>query len=330
MSIVNGLTSSIGKTPMIRISSLSEETGCEILGKAEFMNPGGSVKDRAALWMIEEAEKSGALKPGGTVVEGTAGNTGIGLAHVCNNRGYETIIYMPDNQSQEKVNLLRTLGAEVRVVPTVPYANDMNFQKQAGRFAATLENAIWANQFDNTANSLAHYESTGPEIWAQTNGGVDAFTCAVGTGGTLAGTSLYLKEQSANVKIVLADPMGSALYNWVTTGEATMTPGPSMTEGIGNSRVTQNLAPAKIDDAVQVDDQEMVDMVYRLLHQEGWFFGSSSGINLVAAVKIAKDLGPGHTVVTILCDGGSKYQSRLYNPEFLAERNLTIPQFARQ
>ena len=330
MSIVNGLTSSIGKTPMIRISSLSEETGCEILGKAEFMNPGGSVKDRAALWMIEEAEKSGALKPGGTVVEGTAGNTGIGLAHVCNNRGYETIIYMPDNQSQEKVNLLRTLGAEVRVVPTVPYANDMNFQKQAGRFAATLENAIWANQFDNTANSLSHYESTGPEIWAQTNGGVDAFTCAVGTGGTLAGTSLYLKEQSANVKIVLADPMGSALYNWVTTGEATMTPGPSMTEGIGNSRVTQNLAPAKIDDAVQVDDQEMVDMVYRLLHQEGWFFGSSSGINLVAAVKIAKDLGPGHTVVTILCDGGSKYQSRLYNPEFLAERNLTIPQFAQQ
>ena len=328
MSIVNGLTSSIGNTPMIRINSLSEETGCEILGKAEFMNPGGSVKDRAALWMIQEAEKSGALKSGGTVVEGTAGNTGIGLAHVCNNRGYKTIIYMPDNQSQEKVDLLRTLGAEVRVVPTVPYANEMNFQKQAGRFAATLGNAIWANQFDNTANSLAHYESTGPEIWAQTHGGVDAFTRAVGTGGTLAGTSLYLKEQSSDVKIVLADPMGSALYNWVTTGEATMTPGPSMTEGIGNSRVTENLAPAKIDDAVQVDDQEMVDMVYRLLHQEGWVFGSSSGINLGAAVKIAKDLGPGHTIVTILCDGGSKYQSRLYNPDFLAGRDLTIPQFA--
>lgn len=328
MSIVNGLTSSIGNTPMIRINSLSEETGCEILGKAEFMNPGGSVKDRAALWMIQEAEKSGALKPGGTVVEGTAGNTGIGLAHVCNNRGYKTMIYMPDNQSQEKVDLLRTLGAEVRVVPTVPYANDMNFQKQAGRFAATLDNAIWANQFDNTANSLAHYESTGPEIWAQTDGGVDAFTCAVGTGGTLAGTSLYLKEQNSDVKIILADPMGSALFNWVTTGEATMTPGPSMTEGIGNSRVTENLAPAKIDDAVQVDDQEMVDMVYRMLQQEGWFFGSSSGINLGAAVKIAKDLGPGHTIVTILCDGGSKYQSRLYNPDFLAERGLTIPRFA--
>ena len=328
MSIVNGLTSSIGNTPMIRINSLSEETGCEILGKAEFMNPGGSVKDRAALWMIQEAEKSGALKPGGTVVEGTAGNTGIGLAHVCNNRGYKTMIYMPDNQSQEKVDLLRTLGAEVRVVPTVPYANDMNFQKQAGRFAATLDNAIWANQFDNTANSLAHYESTGPEIWAQTDGGVDAFTCAVGTGGTLAGTSLYLKEQNSDVKIILADPMGSALFNWVTTGEATMTPGPSMTEGIGNSRVTENLAPAKIDDAIQVDDQEMVDMVYRMLQQEGWFFGSSSGINLGAAVKIAKDLGPGHTIVTILCDGGSKYQSRLYNPDFLAERSLTIPRFA--
>lgn len=328
MSIVNGLTSSIGNTPMIRINSLSEETGCEILGKAEFMNPGGSVKDRAALWMIQEAEKSGALKPGGTVVEGTAGNTGIGLAHVCNNRGYKTMIYMPDNQSQEKVDLLRTLGAEVRVVPTVPYANDMNFQKQAGRFAATLDNAIWANQFDNTANSLAHYKSTGPEIWAQTDGGVDAFTCAVGTGGTLAGTSLYLKEQNSDVKIILADPMGSALFNWVTTGEATMTPGPSMTEGIGNSRVTGNLAPAKIDDAIQVDDQEMVDMVYRMLQQEGWFFGSSSGINLGAAVKIAKDLGPGHTIVTILCDGGSKYQSRLYNPDFLAERDLTVPRFA--
>ena len=328
MSIVNGLTNSIGNTPMIRINSLSEETGCEILGKAEFMNPGGSVKDRAALWMIQEAEKSGALKPGGTVVEGTAGNTGIGLAHVCNNRGYKTMIYMPDNQSQEKVDLLRTLGAEVRVVPTVPYANDMNFQKQAGRFAATLDNAIWANQFDNTANSLAHYKSTGPEIWAQTDGGVDAFTCAVGTGGTLAGTSLYLKEQNSDVKIILADPMGSALFNWVTTGEATMTPGPSMTEGIGNSRVTGNLAPAKIDDAIQVDDQEMVDMVYRMLQQEGWFFGSSSGINLGAAVKIAKDLGPGHTIVTILCDGGSKYQSRLYNPDFLAERGLTIPRFA--
>ena len=325
MPILNGLTGSIGNTPLIRIDSLSEETGCEILGKAEFMNPGGSVKDRAALWMIEAAEASGALKQGGTVVEGTAGNTGIGLAHVCNSRGYKTIIYMPDNQSTEKVNLLRTLGAEVRVVPAVPYANEDNFQKQAGRYAATLDNAIWANQFDNTANALSHYESTGPEIWAQTDGKVDVFTCAVGTGGTLAGTSAYLKEQNPNMQIILADPMGSALYNWVSTGEATMTPGPSITEGIGNSRITENLKQAVIDSAVQVTDQEMVDMVYRLLREDGWFFGSSSGINLGAAVKAAKTLGPGHTIVTILCDDGGKYQSRLYNDEFLAEKGLTSP-----
>ena len=325
MPILNGLTGSIGNTPLIRIDSLSEETGCEILGKAEFMNPGGSVKDRAALWMIEAAEASGALKQGGTVVEGTAGNTGIGLAHVCNSRGYKTIIYMPDNQSTEKVNLLRTLGAEVRVVPTVPYANEDNFQKQAGRYAATLDNAIWANQFDNTANALSHYESTGPEIWAQTDGKVDVFTCAVGTGGTLAGTSAYLKEQNPNMQIILADPMGSALYNWVSTGEATMTPGPAITEGIGNSRITENLKQAVIDSAVQVTDQEMVDMVYRLLREDGWFFGSSSGINLGAAVKAAKTLGPGHTIVTILCDDGGKYQSRLYNDEFLAEKGLTSP-----
>jgi cysteine synthase A len=325
MPILNGLTGSIGNTPLIRIDSLSEETGCEILGKAEFMNPGGSVKDRAALWMIEAAEASGALKQGGTVVEGTAGNTGIGLAHVCNSRGYKTVIYMPDNQSSEKVDLLRTLGAQVRVVPTVPYANEDNFQKQAGRYAATLDNAIWANQFDNTANALSHYESTGPEIWAQTEGKVDVFTCAVGTGGTLAGTSAYLKEQKPNIQIILADPMGSALYNWVSTGEATMTPGPSITEGIGNSRITENLKQAVIDSAVQVTDQEMVDMVYRLLRQDGWFFGSSSGINLGAAVKAAKTLGPGHTIVTILCDDGGKYQSRLYNDEFLAQKGLKSP-----
>ena len=325
MPILKGLTGSIGNTPLIRIDSLSEETGCEILGKAEFMNPGGSVKDRAALWMIEAAEASGALKKGGTVVEGTAGNTGIGLAHVCNSRGYKTIIYMPDNQSAEKVNLLKTLGAEVRVVPTVPYANEDNFQKQAGRFAATLDNAIWANQFDNTANALSHYESTGPEIWAQTDGKVDVFTCAVGTGGTLAGTSTYLKEQNPNMQIILADPMGSALFNWVSTGEATMTPGPSITEGIGNSRITENLKQAVIDSAVQVTDQEMVDMVYRLLREDGWFFGSSSGINLGAAVNAAKSLGPGHTIVTILCDDGGKYQSRLYSDEFLAQQGLTSP-----
>ncbi len=322
MHTLNGLEEAIGNTPLIRIKSLSEETGCDILGKAEFMNPGGSVKDRAALWMVREAEKSGALQPGGTVVEGTAGNTGIGLLHVCNARGYKSVIYMPDNQSQEKVDILRTLGAEVRVVPTVPYRDDMNYQKQAGRFAATLDNAVWANQFDNTANRLAHIDSTGPEIWTQTDGQVDAFTCAVGTGGTLAGVSRYLKSQSSDVKIVLADPHGSALYNWVTTGTAEMTPGPSITEGIGNSRVTDNLAGTDIDDAVQVPDQDMVTMVYRMLREDGWFFGSSTGINLCAAVEVAKRLGPGHKIVTMLCDDGSKYMSRLFNPEFLKERDL--------
>ena len=323
MEILNGLEETIGNTPLIRITSLSEETGCEILGKAEFLNPGGSVKDRAALWMVRDAERSGALQPGGTVVEGTAGNTGIGLVHVCNSRGYKTIIYMPDNQSQEKVDILTTLGAEVRQVPTVPYADDANYQKQAGRFAATLDNAIWANQFDNIANRLAHYESTGPEIWRQTDGSVDAFTCAVGTGGTLAGTARYLKEQSTDIQVVLADPHGSALYNWVTTGEAVMTPGPSITEGIGNSRVTDNLADTPIDDAVQITDSEMVNMVYRMLREDGWFFGSSTGINLCAAVETARRLGPGHTIVTMLCDDGSKYMSRLFNPDYLAERGLT-------
>lgn len=323
MDTKTGLVGAIGSTPLIRIASLSQETGCEILGKAEFMSPGGSVKDRAAWWMIREAEASGALKPGGTVVEGTAGNTGIGIMHVCNSRGYDCVIYMPDNQSPEKVDILRTLGADVRVVPTVPYKDEMNFQKQAGRFAATLDNAVWANQFDNTDNQLAHYESTGPEIWSQTDGSVDAFTCSVGTGGTLAGISRFLKERNDNIQIVLADPMGSALYNWVTTGEATMTPGPSITEGIGNSRVTENLAGTVIDDAVQVPDQAMVDMVYKMLRQDGWFFGSSTGINLCAAVEVAKKLGPGHTVVTILCDDGSKYRSSLFNPAFLKEKGLS-------
>lgn len=322
MAVLDGLAGSIGNTPLIRIKSLSEQTGCEILGKAEFMNPGGSVKDRAALWMVREAEKSGALQPGGIVVEGTAGNTGIGLVHVCNSRGYSTVIYMPDNQSQEKVDILRILGAEVRTVPTVPYKDEMNYQKQAGRFSATLDNAIWANQFDNTANRMAHYESTGPEIWSQTDGKVHAFTSAVGTGGTIAGVSRFLKEKDPNIQIVLADCYGSALYNWVTTGEATMTPGPSITEGIGNSRVTDNLADTEIDGALQIPDRDMVDMVYRMLREDGWFFGSSTGINLCAAVRVAERLGPGHTVVTMLCDDGSKYQSTLFNADFLKERGL--------
>ena len=323
MDIFADFAAAVGNTPLIRLNRLSEETGCEILGKAEFMNPGGSVKDRAALWIVREHERSGALGPGGTVVEGTAGNTGIGLAHICNARGYPCVIYMPDNQSQEKVDILRTLGAEVRVVPTVPYRDEMNYQKQAGRFAAELPNGVWANQFDNTANRLAHYESTGPEIWRQTGGKVDAFVAAVGTGGTLAGVSSFLKERDASVRSVLADCMGSALYSYVKTGEAEMSEGPSITEGIGNSRVTDNLQDAPVDDAVQVTDQQMVSLVYRLLREEGWFFGSSTGINLAAAAAVAKDLGPGHTIVTLLCDGGAKYQSRLFNRAWLEERGLT-------
>jgi len=323
MDTVSDFEGAIGNTPLIRLSRLSEMTGCEILGKAEFLNPGGSVKDRAALWMIREHEKSGALQPGGIVVEGTAGNTGIGIAHVCNARGYSCIIYMPDNQSPEKVDILRTLRAEVREVPTVPYKDPLNYQKQAGRFAESLPNAVWANQFDNVANRLAHYESTGPEIWAQTDGTVDAFVASVGTGGTLAGVSRYLKEKKESVQIVLADPLGSALYAWVKTGEAVMSKGPSITEGIGNSRVTDNLAGTVIDDAVQISDQEMVTMVYDELYFEGWFFGSSTGINLCAAVATAKRLGPGHTIVTVLADSGSKYQSRLFNPEFLSGKGLS-------
>jgi cysteine synthase A len=325
MELRDGFDGAVGNTPLIRLEKLSAQTGCEILGKAELLNPGGSVKDRAALWMVREHERAGRLRPGGTVVEGTAGNTGIGLVHVCNARGYRCIIYMPDNQSQEKVTLLETLGAEVRQVPAVPYKDPMNYQKQAGRFADSLPGAVWANQFDNVANRQAHYEATAPEIWAQTDGRLDAFVAATGTGGTLAGVSRFLKERRPDVRIVLADPMGSALYAWVKTGEATMSRGPSITEGIGNSRVTENLAGTAIDDAVQVSDQDMVNMVYRQMREEGWFFGSSTGINLCAALEVARDLGPGHTIVTVLCDGGGRYQSRLFNPDFLAEKELTIP-----
>ena len=322
MDTYNSFEECVGNTPLIRMSRLSDLTGCEILGKAEFLNPGGSVKDRAALWMIRDHEATGALQPGGTVVEGTAGNTGIGIAHVCNARGYDCIIYMPDNQSPEKVELLNTLGAEVRLAPAVPYRDHMNYQKQAGRFADETPGAVWANQFDNVANRQAHYESTGPEIWAQTDGLVDAFVTSTGTGGTLAGVGRYLKEQRPDVKIVLADPMGSALHSWVTTGDAQMSKGPSITEGIGNSRVTDNLAGTEIDDAIQVTDQDMVTFVYQELRTQGWFFGSSTGINLCAAVEVARQLGPGHRIVTILADTGHKYQSRLFNRSFLEERGL--------
>lgn len=324
MSTNSEFVRSIGNTRLIRLNGPSELTGCEILGKAEYENPGGSVKDRAAWWIIREAEAAGLIDERGTVVEGTAGNTGIGLAHICNARGYACVIYMPDNQSQEKVAILRELGAEVIVVPAVPYKDDRNYQKLAGRHAENLANGFWANQFDNTANALAHYESTGPEIWRDTDQGVDAFVCSAGTGGTIAGTSQYLKEKNDSIQIVLSDCMGSALHNVVTHGEATMSQGPSITEGIGNSRVTDNFAQAHIDWSVQVHDQDMVDLVYELRRKEDLFLGSSSGINICGAIKVAKQLGPGHMVVTMLCDTGEKYKSRLYDEDWLATQNLTV------
>ncbi|MCS6815074.1 MAG: cysteine synthase A [Cyanobacteria bacterium] len=322
MDIKQGFVGTIGNTPLIRLNTLSEETGCEILGKAEFLNPGGSVKDRAALYIINDAERQGLLKPGGTVVEGTAGNTGIGLAHICNAKGYKCLIVIPETQSQEKIDALRTLGAEVRLVPAVPYKDPNNYVKLSGRIAAELDNAIWANQFDNLANRQAHYETTGPEIWQQTDGKVDAWVAATGTGGTYAGVALFLKEQNPNIRVVLADPMGSGLYSYAKTGTITIE-GKSITEGIGNSRITANMQGAPIDDAIQIDDQECVTTIYRLLRQEGLFMGGSVGINVAAAVRVAKQMGPGHTIVTVLCDGGARYQSRLFNRQWLAERGLS-------
>ncbi|WP_448564946.1 cysteine synthase A [Trichothermofontia sp.] len=325
MDIKNGFPGAVGNTPLIRLNSFSEETGCEILGKAEFMNPGGSVKDRAALYIIEDAERQGLLRPGGTVVEGTAGNTGIGLAHICNAKGYRCLIVIPDTQSQEKIETLRTLGAEVRTVPAVPYKDPNNYVKLSGRIAAEMDNAIWANQFDNLANRQAHYETTGPEIWAQTDGKVDAWVAATGTGGTYAGVALFLKERKASIKTIVADPMGSGLYSYVKTGKITLT-GSSVTEGIGNSRITANMAGVPIDDAIQIDDQECLRVLYQLLRKDGLFMGGSVGINVGAAVALAKELGPGHTIVTVLCDSGSRYQSRLYNREWLASKGLTLPE----
>ena len=322
MEIRDGFEGSVGNTPLIRLAKLSGETGCEILGKAEFLNPGGSVKDRAALYIIRDAERRGTLKPGGTVVEGTAGNTGIGLAHICAARGYKCVIVIPDNQSQEKMDLLRTLGAEVRPVPPKPYKDPDNYQKVAGRLAESMPNAIWAMQFDNVVNRQAHYETTGPEIWTDTDGKVDAFVSAVGTGGTLAGTARYLKEKKPGVRIVLADPQGSALYSWVHTGEL-KAEGSSITEGIGTTRITANLEGTPVDDSVRVGDPEAVRMVYRLLREEGLFVGGSTGINVCAAVETARKLGPGHTIVTLLCDRGSLYFQRLFNPAWLKEKGLT-------
>jgi cysteine synthase len=322
MAVTDGFMGAVGSTPLIRLKSLSEETGCEILGKAEFMNPGGSVKDRAAKWIVLDAERRGVLKPKGTVVEGTAGNTGIGLAHVCNARGYKCVIVMPDNQAPEKYQIIEALGAELRKVPAVPYSNPNQYQKVAGRLAAELPDAIWANQFDNTANRLAHFESTGPEIWSDTAGRIDAFCAATGTGGTLAGVAAYLKSMAPAIRVVLVDPPGSALYHYVKDGELRSDGGSSITEGIGTGRVTANLEGAPIDDAIRISDAETVHFVYRLLREEGLLLGSTAGINVAAAVRIARELGPGHTVVTVLCDGGAKYQSRLFNKTWIEERGF--------
>jgi cysteine synthase len=323
MDIKQGFADAVGNTPLIRLNSFSDETGCEILGKAEFLNPGGSVKDRAALYIIEDAERKGLLKPGGTVVEGTAGNTGIGLAHICNAKGYKCLIIIPDTQSQEKIDLLRTLGAEVRTVPAVPYKDPNNYVRLSGRVAEEMENAIWANQFDNLANRQAHYETTGMEIWAQTEGKIDAWVAATGTGGTYAGVSLLLKEKNPSIQCVLADPMGSGLYSYAKTGEIHME-GSSITEGIGNSRVTANLEGVPIDDALQIDDTEALRVVYQLMRADGLFMGGSVGINVGAAVALAKQMGAGHTIVTVLCDGGVRYQSRLFNQDWLKSKGLSV------
>lgn len=321
MDIKNGFVGAVGNTPLIRLNSFSDETGCEILGKAEFLNPGGSVKDRAALYIIKDAEEKGLLKPGGTVVEGTAGNTGIGLAHICNAKGYNCLIIIPDTQSQEKMEMLRTLGAEVRPVPAVPYRDPNNYVRLSGRIADEMDNAIWANQFDNLANRRAHYETTGPELWAQTDGKIDAWVSATGTGGTYAGVAMFLKEKNPDIQCILADPFGSGLYSYAKTGDIQIE-GNSVTEGIGNSRVTANMEGAPIDDALRVDDHEAIRVIYQLLRKDGLFMGGSVGINVGAAVALAKQMGPGHTIVTVLCDGGARYQSRLFNREWLAERGL--------
>ncbi|EME69589.1 cysteine synthase [Paramagnetospirillum caucaseum] len=327
--IRDGFLDSIGNTPLIRLKRASEETGCEILGKAEFLNPGGSVKDRAALAIIRDAEARGLLKPGGVIVEGTAGNTGIGLALVANALGYRTVIVMPETQSQEKKDMLRLVGADLRLVPAVPYANPGNYVRYSETLAGELAKTepagvLWANQFDNVANRMGHFHTTGQEIWRQTDGKVDAFTCAVGTGGTLAGTGMALKEHNRNVKVVLADPLGSALYNHYAHGEL-KAEGTSITEGIGQGRITKNLEDAPIDDQVQVTDHEALPLIFNLVRQEGLVLGGSSGINVMAAIKVARILGPGHTVVTVLADYGTRYQSKLFNPAFLRERGLPVP-----
>lgn len=329
MQFHNDMIAAIGNTPLIKLKKASEETRCTILGKAEFMNPGQSVKDRAALYIIKDAEKKGLLKPGGTIVEGTAGNTGIGIALVANALGYKSVIVIPETQSQEKKDMLRLAGAELIEVPAVPYKDENNYVKYSGRLAAELaeknENgAVWANQFDNVANREAHIETTGPEIWAQTEGKVDGFTCAIGTGGTLAGTAIYLKEKNPDIRTAAADPMGASMYHWFKHGEL-KAEGTSITEGIGQGRVTANIEGAPIDDAYQIPDDEALPIVFDLLKDEGLCLGGSCGINIAGAMRMAREMGPGHTIVTILCDYGTRYQSKLFNPEFLKGQGLPYP-----
>ncbi|MGH7153577.1 MAG: cysteine synthase A [Acetobacteraceae bacterium] len=324
------LANAIGQTPLIRLSRASESTGCTILGKAEFMSPGGSVKDRTGLYIIADAEKRGALRPGGTIVEGTAGNTGIGLTLVGNARGYHSVIVMPETQSKEKIDFLRMIGADLRLVPAKPYRDPGNYvhvsRRMAEEMAEKQGNVIWANQFDNLANREGHRAFTGLEIWEQTGGKVDAFTCAAGTGGTLAGVAFALKERNPKIRTVLADPEGSALYEWVKGKEMVVT-GSSITEGIGQSRVPGNLEGAPIDDAEKIPDPEALECIFDVLIHEGLSVGTSSGINIAAAIRVAKSLGPGHIVVTILADGGSRYQSKLFNVEFLRSKALPVPQW---
>lgn len=329
MDIRDGFVGAVGNTPLIRLHKVSEETGCTILGKAEFLNPGGSVKDRAALFIILDAEKRGELRPEGVVVEGTAGNTGIGLALVGNARGYRTVIVIPETQSQEKKDMLRLCGAELREVPAVPYKNPDNYVHVSERLAKELAQSepngvLWANQWDNTANRDAHLKGTGPEIWRQTEGRVDGFVCAVGTGGTLSGVSEFLKQKRSKIVTACADPPGAAMYCWFNEGKLE-SEGDSITEGIGQGRVTKNLEKAPVDRAYRISDEESVQMCFNLLEHEGLCLGGSSGVNVAGAVRLAKDLGPGKTIVTILCDGGARYLSKLFNPQFLREKGLPVP-----
>jgi cysteine synthase A len=329
MQIARSVLEAIGNTPLIRLNRASEMTGCEILAKAEFMNPGQSVKDRAALWIVRDAEKKGLLRPGGRIVEGTAGNTGIGLAMVARPLGYRCTIVIPRTQSQEKKDAIRLYGAELVEVDAVPYANEMNYVKYSGRLAAEFDakepnGAVWANQFDNVANRDAHVHGTGPEIWAQTGGKVDGFVSAVGSGGTLAGCAIALRDRNPGVKIALADPHGAALYSYYTDGEL-KAEGNSISEGIGQGRITENLAGLTLDMAYRISDEEMLLAIYDLMEFEGLVMGGSTGINVAGAIRMAQEMGPGHTIVTLLCDHGQRYQSKIYNPAFLREKGLPVP-----